>query len=191
MKVIHRTQGAIGVTILCAALALTSGCSTVEGTGIGVAIGCGVGFAIGHAIGNEALGTILGCGVGAIAGGIIGQINEQQRAKLQAQSPQTLQTIQHNDDVYKQQQRQAAQAQQQTPGQAPQGQTQPAPTEAFTPLTVDDIKALGSAGVKKEVVIAEIERSKSVYTQADLTALRQSNPNIDPAIIESMKRRPS
>ena len=55
------------------------------------------------------------------------------------------------------------------------------------PFTVDDIKALDAAGVKKDVIIAEIGRSKSVYTQADITALQQSNPNIDPAIIKCMK----
>jgi hypothetical protein len=112
-------------------------------------------------------------------------IDRDQQQRLQQQSPQTLQTIQHNDAVYQQQQ-QAAQAQ--PPGQAPQAQT-PAPpaAEALTPLSVEDIKALDAAGVKKDVIIAEIGRSKSVYTQADITALQQSNPNIDPAIIKCMK----
>jgi hypothetical protein len=34
----------------------------------------------------------------------------------------------------------------------------------------------------------EIGKSKSIYTHADITALQQSNPNIDPAIIECMKK---
>jgi len=55
------------------------------------------------------------------------------------------------------------------------------------PLTVEDVNALDSAGVKKDVIIAEIGRSKSVYTEADITALQQSNPNIDLAIINCMK----
>ena len=138
---------------------------------------------------------------GALVGGLIGHmIDRDQQQRLQQQSPQTLQTIQHNDAVYQQQQ-QAAQAQTpgqapqtltqapqaQTPGQAPQAQTQAPPAEALIPLTVDDIKALDAAGVKKDVIIAEIGKSKSVYTPADITALQQSNPNIDPAIIKCMK----
>ena len=67
-------------------------------------------------------------------------------------------------------------------------QTQAPPPEALIPLKVDDIKALDAAGVKRDAIIAEIERSKSVYTQADIAALQQSNPNIDPAIIECMKK---
>jgi hypothetical protein len=124
-------------------------------------------------------------------------IDHEQQQKLRQQSPETLKTIQHNDSVYQQQQQAAhAQAsgqapQAQTPGQAPQPQTQPPPADALIPLTVDDIKALDSAGVKKEVIIAEIGRSKSVFTQADITALQQSNPNIDPAIIKCMESHPS
>ena len=147
--------------------------------------GGALGTAIGAATHHPELGAAIGVAAGMTAGAIIGSINEQQRAKLQAQSPQTLATIQHNDQVYQQQQ-QAAQAQPQ--GQAPQAQTQAPPPEALTPLTVDDIKALDSAGVKKEVIIAEIGRSNSHYTQADIAALQQSNPNIDPAVIDCMKK---
>ena len=130
-------------------------------------------------------GALIGAAAGAITGGLIGHmIDRDQQQRLQQQSPQTLQTIQHNDAVYQQQQ-QAAQAP--PPGQAPQAQPQSPPAEALTPLSVDDIKALDAAGVKKDVIIAEIGRSKSVYTQADITALQQSNPNIDPAIIKCMK----
>jgi hypothetical protein len=118
------------------------------------------------------------------AGAIMTHINAEQKAKLEAQSPGTLKTIKHNDDVY-QQQKEASRVQ--TPGQPPQPQTPAPPAEALTPLTVDDIKALDSAGVKKAVIIAEIKASKSVYTQADITALQQSNPNIDQAIIDCMK----
>jgi transcription initiation factor TFIID subunit TAF12 len=143
---------------------------------------------------HAAEGLLIGAAAGAITGGLIGHmIDRDQQQRLQQQSPQTLQTIQHNDAVYQQQQ-QAAQAQApgqappaQMPGPVPQAQTQTPPTEALIPLTVDDIKALDSAGVKKEVIIAEIEKSKSIYTQADITALQQSNPNIDTAIIKCMK----
>jgi hypothetical protein len=59
---------------------------------------------------------------------------------------------------------------------------------ALIPLTVDDIKALDAAGVKKDAIIAEIQRSKSVYTQADIASLQQSDPHIDPAVIDCMKK---
>jgi hypothetical protein len=53
-----------------------------------------------------------------------------------------------------------------------------------TPFGVTD-------GARKEVIIAEIGKSKSVFTQAGITALQQSNPNIDPDIIKCMKNHPS
>ena len=83
--------------------------------------------------GQDALiGTVAGVVAGAIMGNIVDHINADQRAQLQQQSPQTLQTIQHNDEVIQHQQ-----------AQAPPGQTTPSQTtETLTPLTVDDIKAL-------------------------------------------------
>ena len=141
-----------------------------------------------------------------MTGAIIGHINEQQRAQLQAQSPQTLATIQHNDQVAQQQGAQPQAPQQPQPVQTPptpdqpsaqpqvpaQPQTTtPAPadsSEKMIPLTVDDIKALDSAGVKKEVIIAEIQKSKSVFTAQDIASLQQSNPNIDASVIECMKK---
>ena len=169
---------------MSAILALTTtGCDTAgNGAASGGVFGGALGSAIGIATGHPELGAAIGVSAGMLTGAIIGQINADQRAKLQAQSPQTLQTIQHNDAVYQQQQ-QAAQAQ-------PQGQAPP-PAEAPTPITVDDIKALDSAGVKKDVIVEEIVRSKSTFTQADITALQQSNPNIDPSVIECMKKTTS
>jgi outer membrane lipoprotein SlyB len=198
MKIRYRT---IGVAVVSLGLVLTTGCENPNGTqnntGTGALAGGAFGAFAGAVAGgrHHALeGLFIGAAAGAITGGLIGHmIDRDQQQRLQQQSPQTLQTIQHNDAVYYQQQ-QAAQAptpapapQAQTPGPAPQAQAQTPPTEAPIPLTVDDIKALDAAGVKKEVIIAEIGRSKSVYTQADITALQQSEPNIDPAIIKCMK----
>lgn len=85
-------------------------------------------------------GVLIGGAAGAIAGGLVGHmIDQDQQRRLQEQSPQPLQTIQHNDAVYQQQQQVA---QPQTSGQAPQPQTSSPPAEALTPLTVDDIKRL-------------------------------------------------
>jgi outer membrane lipoprotein SlyB len=193
MKIRYRT---IGVAVVSLGLVLTTGCENPNGTQNNTGTGALAGGAFGAFAGalaggrHHALeGALIGAAAGAITGALIGNmIDREQQQRLQQQSPQTLQTIQHNDAVYQQQQ-QAAQAQ--PPGQAPQAQTPAPPAEALTPLTVDDIKALDAAGVKKDVIIAEIGRSKSVYTQADITALQQSNPNIDPAIINCMKSHPS
>jgi outer membrane lipoprotein SlyB len=189
MKIRYRT---IGVAVVSLGLVLTTGCENPNGTQNNTGTGALAGGAFGAFAGalaggrHHALeGALIGAAAGAITGALIGNmIDREQQQRLQQQSPQTLQTIQHNDAVYQQQQH-AAQAQ--PPGQAPQAQTPAPPAEALTPLTVDDIKALDAAGVKKDVIIAEIGRSKSVYTQADITALQQSNPNIDPAIIKCMK----
>jgi outer membrane lipoprotein SlyB len=185
MKIIQRT---IGVGIVSVGLLLMTGCDTGTGALSGAAIGAGLGAIVGHATGNTAAGAAIGAGLGAMTGAVIGHINAQQQAQLQQQSPQTLATIKHNDEV--------AQQQQAAPSQTPPPQTQASPgqsppppaTEALIPLTVDDIKALDSAGVKKDVIIAEIQKSKSVYTAQDIAALQQSNPNIDPAVIDCMKK---
>jgi hypothetical protein len=177
---------------MSAALVMTSGCDTTSGALTGAGVGAVLGNAIGAATGRPGLGTAIGLAAGAATGAIIGSINEQQRAQLQAQSPQTLATIQHNDAVYAQQQGQP----QPPPVQQPQSAQaqQPAPaadSAAMTPLTVDDIKALDSSGVKKDVIIAEIQRSKSVYTAQDIATLQQADPNIDPSVIDCMKQQHS
>jgi hypothetical protein len=166
--------------MVSATLALTSGCNTTgEGAASGAVFGNALGSAIGIATGRPYLGAAIGTAAGMTAGAIIGSINEQQRAQIQAQSPQTWQTIQHNDAVAQQQQ-QAAKAQQ-------AGQTPP-PVAAPEPFKVDDIKALDSAGVKPETIITEIQTSKTVYTQADIDALLQTNPKIDPSVIDCMRK---
>jgi hypothetical protein len=97
---------------------------------------------------------------------IIAVITPAQQAQL---PPQTVKTIQHNDAV----------VQQPTPSQT---------TETLTPLTIDDIKALTGAGVKPEVIIAEIMKSNSTYSQTDINAAKQvNNPSIAQAVIEYMK----
>ncbi len=183
MRIRYRT---ISIAVVSLELVLTTGCVNPDGTqnntGTGALIGGAIGILAGAATGGRHHGenALIGGLAGALAGGLIGNmIDRQQQQRLQQQSPQTWQTIQHNDAVYQQQQ-QAAQAQ--TPSPA---------AETLVPLTVDDIKALDSAGVKKDVIIEEIKRSKSVYTQSDITALQQSNSNIDPAVIECMKSHPS
>jgi transcription initiation factor TFIID subunit TAF12 len=131
---------------------------------------------------------------GAVTGALIGSmIDREQQRQLQQQSSQTLQTIQHNDAVYQQQQK-AAQAPAQ--GQAlPGGQppsTPPADASSqMQPLTVDDIKALSSAGVKPEAITKEIDISHSKFSPQDIAAAQQATPAVDPGVIEYMKNRQS
>jgi hypothetical protein len=177
---------------MSAALVMTSGCDTTSGALAGAGVGAVLGNAIGAATGRPGLGTAIGLAAGAATGAIIGSINEQQRARLQAESPQTLATIQHNDAVYAQQPQQPQPPPQQQPQSTQAQQQAPAADNAtMTPLTVDDIKALDSSGVKKDVIIAEIQRSKSVYSPQDIANLQQADPNIDPAVIDCMKQQHS
>jgi len=192
MKKMYR---AIGVPVVLLELALTSGCVEPNGqpnnTGTGALAGGLFGAVVGGLAGGRHAGrdALIGGLAGVVVGGLVGHmIDRDQEQRLQAQSPQTWQTIQHNDAVYQQQQPPTAPPPVQAPAQAQPTQTQAAPAQALIPLTVYDIKALDAAGVKKEAIVAEIARSRSVYTPADITALQQSDPNIDPAIIECMKK---
>jgi predicted lipid-binding transport protein (Tim44 family) len=202
MRIMYR---AIGIAVVSLELLSTTGCVAPNGQPDNTATGALAGGLTGALIGGLTGGrhggrdALIGGLVGVVAGGLIGHmIDQEQQQRLQAQSPQTLATIQHNDAVYQQQQAPPAQPTAapapdsapaaQAPGQAAAAPAQAQPEQALIPLTVEDIKALDSAGVKKDVIIAEIQRSKSVFTQADITALQQSNPNIDAAVIECMKK---
>jgi predicted lipid-binding transport protein (Tim44 family) len=169
MEIIQRS---VGITFMSITLTLATGCDTPGGGAVGgAAVGAGLGALIGAATGNAGRGAIIGAALGGISGGIIGEINAQQKAKLQQSSPQTLQTIQHNDQA-------VAAAKKDAANPAPQN---------LTPLTADDIKALAAAGVKNEVIINEIKTSKTVYTQQDIDAVQQANPAVDASVIDVMK----
>jgi hypothetical protein len=161
--------------------------------------------------------AFIGAAAGVVTGAVIGHImDERQRQRLREQSPQTLAAIQHNDYVLQQQYAapppsaaaqpsfapQPAFAPQPSaappPSAAPQPATAPppeatAPTSApaqnqgLIPLSVDDVKALASAGVKADVIIKEIENSKAVYSPQDVAAAQQANPPVDPSVIDCMK----
>jgi outer membrane lipoprotein SlyB len=189
MRITHRM---IGVTIVSVAVVFTTGCVSPNGapnnTGTGALTGGVFGAIVGAAADREhpGAGALIGAAAGAISGAIAGhimdQINDQQRAQLRQRSPQTLQTIQHNDQIAQQQQQ---------PTATPASGQPPPPADAPTPLTVDDIKALTAAGVKKDYIIQEIGNSKAVYTPADIAAAHQANPPVDPAVIDCLKNHAS
>jgi hypothetical protein len=124
-------------------------------------------------------GAVIGAAAGALVGGIIGHLNEEQKARLQQTSPQTLQTLQHNDQV----------AQQQASAASSSGQTTAPATaaDAPTPLKVDDIKAMAGAGIKPEAIIDAIKESKTTYSATDIDAAQQVTPPLDPSVIAFMK----
>lgn len=176
----------IGVVLMFLEIALTTGCVNPDGTqnntGTGALIGGALGALAGAAGGGRHAGehALFGAAIGAFSGALIGtMIDQQQRERLRQQSPQTWQTIQHNDAVVQQQQ-QAAQSQ--PSGQAP-------PPAAVTPITVDDIKALTAAGVKTDAIKQEIEVSKSTFSPRDIAVAQQAN--VDPSVIECMRSHSS
>jgi len=181
---IYRT---IGLVLVFMELVFTTGCVNPDGTqnntGTGALIGGLAGALAGAAGGGRYAGqrALIGAAVGTLSGALIGNmIDQEQRQRLQQQSPQTWQTIQHNDAVIQQQQQAA-----QTPAQ---GQQAP-PTEAVTPITMDDVKALSSAGVKPDVINQEIAESKATFSTQDIATAQQAN--VDPTVIECMKSHAS
>jgi len=167
-------QRRVGVTAVSISLILSTGCDTPSGALVGGALGAVAGGVIGKQTGNEGAGILAGALIGGIAGGIIGRINEQQRAQLQKQSPRTLRTIKHNDEVVAQQKK------------ARQSSEAPAKAPALARFTVDDIKALNDASVKPGVIVDEIKKSKSTYSQADIASAEEAH--VDPSVIRAMKQ---
>jgi hypothetical protein len=69
---------------------------------------------------------------------------------------------------------------------------EPAPSSqnlAYTPITVDDLKALAAAGVKPDAIKHQIEISQTKFTAQDIAAAQQAN--LDSAVIECMKSHSS
>jgi len=188
MKILFRT---VGVILVSVELLLTTGCVNPDGsqnnTGTGALIGGAFGALAGAAGGGRYAGqrALVGALAGALVGGLVGNMmDREQQERLRQQSPQTLQTIQHNDYVAQQQ---SAAAQ---PTAAPTS-VQPAPEQNlnYTPITVEDIKALTDAGVKTDAINQEITTSQSKYSPQDIAAAQQAN--VDPAVIACMKNHAS
>ena len=114
----------------------------------------------------------------------IKRITKAQQAYLQQNSPHTWNTITNNYAVY------ARTATVNATGGYVAAKP-PATTSQMQPITVDDIKALTTAGVKKDVIIQEIGESKTVYSPSDISAAQQVNPPIAQEVIECMKNHPS
>ena len=194
------TQRIVGTAVLSLSVVLT-GCvnpdgsqnNTASGALIGGALGALTGAAIGgsHHGGQDALfGALAGVVAGAVIGNVMDHVNADQRAKLQQTSPQTLQTIQRNDQIARQSApppQPTAQTSAPTPTPAPASAQTASSADAPTPLKVDDIKAMTGAGIKAEAIIDAIKESKTVYSADDIQAAQQANPPVDPAVIAFMK----
>jgi len=175
-----------GVVIISWALVLVSGCvnsnGTQNNTGTGALIGGAIGALAGAAGGGRYAGAnaLIGAAIGAGTGALIGHfIDEDQRQRLQEQAPQTLQTIDANDEI----------AQQEASAPPPSaGQPAPPPANAPTPLKLNDIEALTSAGVKPDAIIKAIKESQAPpYSPGDIQAAQQASPPVDPSVIAYMQ----
>lgn len=184
MKLIYRS---LGITAASMTLIVATGCDTTTGALSGAAVGGIMGGLVARH--DPVAGALIGAAAGAVVGGIIGHLNEEQKAKLQQTSPQTLQTLQHNDQVAKQQA--AAPAPTAAPATgapaATPAATPAAAEDAPTPLKVDDIKAMAGAGIKPDAIIDAIKESKATYSAADIDAAQQATPPLDPSVIAFMK----
>jgi hypothetical protein len=178
----------VGVAVVSWALVLMTGCvnpnGTQNNTETGALIGSAVGALVGAAGGGKYAGAnaLIGAAIGAGTGALVGHmIDEDQRERLREQAPQTLQTIDQNDEI--------AQQQQQASAPPPDsGQPPPASANAPTPLKVDDIEALTKAGVKPDAIISAIKESQAPpYSPADIQAAQQASPPVDPSVIAYMQ----
>jgi predicted lipid-binding transport protein (Tim44 family) len=159
--------------------------NTASGALIGGALGALTGAAVGgsrHGGQDALIGAAIGLVAGAVAGQVMDRINDQQRARLQQTSPQTLQTIQHNDQVARQ-----SAPPPQSAASTPAAAQPAASADAPTPLKVDDIKAMTGAGIKPDAIIDAIKQSKTVYSASDIQAVQQANPPVDPSVIAFMQ----
>ncbi len=203
--------------ISCILLTSLPGCTSPDGRPNNTATGALAGGLFGGVVGALAGGprhsgrnAFFGAAAGVVAGALVGHmIDQEQRERLREQSPQTWATIQHNDYVLQQQSQPpsgqpapppAVGAPPQTPVPAvastsagppvasPNAQGQTA-DQNVVPLTLEDIKALATAGVKPDVIIKEIENSKAVFGPQDIAAAEQTNPPMAASILDFMKSR--
>jgi hypothetical protein len=185
----HLGQRTLGTSVISLVLIAGTGCSTGTGAATGAGLGAGLGALIARR--NPLAGALFGAAAGAVAGAIIGHINEEQQAKLQQESPETLEKIKHNDQVAAANNPPPAEQNPTTPttpGGSP-APASPAPAEeAPQPLSVDDVKAMSSAGIKPDVIVAEIGTSKSNFKASDITAAQAATPPVDPSVIDCMKK---
>jgi outer membrane lipoprotein SlyB len=166
MKTTYRT---ILTTMIFPVVILTGGCDDPQsGSAIGGLLGTIAGAYVGNANGNMLGGAALGQQLGSQVGGAIGLLNQEQIVYLQQNAPQTLATIQNNDQV----------VQQQASGSS---------SGTLTPVSEDNIEKLTAAGVKSDAIIKFIQTSQATYSQADISAAQQASPAIDPDVITYMQ----
>jgi hypothetical protein len=192
------------------------GSGALTGAGVGAGIGALIGSATGHAGQGAIIGALLGGYTGAVIGKINeDQRRELQRTQQgqhayyiveyndsyyahQPPPPPPVYIVQPAPYVVQP----APYVVEQAPQSYPAGQPQPAPavvqppptpappapppTSGPAPLSVDDIKALSTAGVKPDVINNEIDQSKAVYSPQDIATAQQAN--VDATVIQHMQK---
>ena len=157
MKTMQKTSAAI---IASATLLFLTGCETP----------------LGQMAGN--LVQVNGQPLGQVVQSVMTQIDAQQQAKLQQESPQTLQTRFSTTNRWRNNPQRSAAAKAGKPA---------APEEAAVPLKVEDIKAMTAAGIKADAIIDAIKQSKTAYSPTDIATAQQATPAIDKDVIDFMK----
>ena len=202
-ETMRKTYQAIGIAAVFLELALTTGCVDPNGqannTGTGAIAGGVFGAVVGGLAGGRHAGrdALIGGLAGVVAGGLVGHmIDRDQQQRLQAQSPQTLQTIQHNDAVYQQQQqvaRRVAQAPTPSDKHRQRRHSRSSRPRRYYPAERGRHQGLAAAGVKKDAITQELEDIGSRrFSPQDIAAVQQANPPVDPGdVIAYMKNNPS
>ncbi|HEY7090018.1 MAG TPA: glycine zipper domain-containing protein [Tepidisphaeraceae bacterium] len=156
----------LGVGLLAGLLLIGSmtGCQSKAGTGAlaGGAGGAAIGGAIGsfsHARAGE--GALIGGAIGALGGALVG--NEMDKADKKKEE----QDRYNNDRYYDQQQHSSV--------------------GSVAPVTKDEVISMSQRGVRDEVIIDRIERSRTIFhlTAADLTDMRDRG--VSESVIRAME----
>jgi hypothetical protein len=184
------------------------------GAGVGAGIGALIGSRTGNAVPGALLGALIGGYTGAVIGKI--NEDQRRALQQTPQGQHAYYIVEYNDSYYAHRPPPpppvyyvvqptpvyvVQPAPQPYPGSppppvpvatpAPQPapapvSAQPPPAQGPAPLTVDDIKALSSTGVRPDVINSEIDQSKTVYTAQDIAAAQQAN--VDPSVIQHMQK---
>jgi hypothetical protein len=182
MKVKYRV---LGVAAVSWSLIFLTGCvgpdghldKTATGAAAGAAFGAFLGMAGGGRYAPEH--ALIGAAIGAGTGALIGHaITASERERLREQSPETLQTIDQNDEI----------AQQEAAAPSPAPDQVAPPMQAPTSLKESDIEALTRAGVKPDAIVNAIRQSQAPpYGAADIQAAQRAQPPVDPSVIAYME----
>ncbi len=131
-------------------LILLTGCENKTETG--ALAGAGIGAASGALITGKAGGALVGGAIGAVGGALIGSaLDEQDRKIMQQKSPQTVDKIDHGQQ-----------------------------------LNVNDVKQMSQAGLNDNVIIGQIQSTKSIFHLSTDEIIDLKNAGVSQRVIDYM-----